>query len=546
MHLRPGIALACALAVTSCVLSVDDVVPPSDSVYDPALIGVWEGTWEGESAPARAVVSDADGRSYVIDYTEASGERTGSFQARLGRLGGRLVLEVWPAGDPGETPVQDDLAVPGHMVFVVDSVAAGIRLSAFDQDSVQRALERGTLRLPSRTLEGRTILLGETDTLRAALGPLVARGALLAEAGTWRRVSDTTARAATTPPSADVPCFESAAWHDADRLFHGDLHWRGADVASTVPLGDGRILWLFGDTWIDPSGRGTRTGARMVSNSVAIQSGTDPSNASVAFYWGRGADGAPAAFVPDRAGERLWFGNGTRVDDRLVLFMGRIVSTNTGLGFESVGWAAFIVENPDAEPSTWRVRELETPANPLGIDLGFAAVSRLGGYVYAFGSPNPVKSHPVYAARWTDADVRGGDLSDPEWWGGELAGWVPDSSSAARWPLFENGQSELTIHRDTASGLFLSVQTKGFGPADVMLRAAPALLGPWTGPRMVYRPPEYYAPDIMIYAAKAHPELTGADLVLTYATNSFDFGRHLSDSLLYYPRFVRLTRCARE
>jgi hypothetical protein len=47
----------------------------------------------------------------------------------------------------------------------------------------------------------------------------------------------------------------------------------------------------------------------------------------------------------------------------------------------------------------------------------------------------------------------------------------------------------------------------------------------------------------MIYAAKAHPELTGSDLVLTYATNSFDFGRHLSDSLLYYPRFVRLTRC---
>ncbi len=30
--------------------------------------------------------------------------------------------------------------------------------------------------------------------------------------------------------------------------------------------------------------------------------------------------------------------------------------------------------------------------------------------------------------------------------------------------------------------------------------------------------------DVMIYAAKAHPEQDGEDAVLTYATNSFDFG----------------------
>ena len=47
----------------------------------------------------------------------------------------------------------------------------------------------------------------------------------------------------------------------------------------------------------------------------------------------------------------------------------------------------------------------------------------------------------------------------------------------------------------------------------------------------------------MIYSARAHPELTGADLVLTYDTNTFEFGEHLSDPLIYYPRFVRLARC---
>jgi hypothetical protein len=281
----------------------------------------------------------------------------------------------------------------------------------------------------------------------------------------------------------------------------------------------------------------------MVSNSVAIQTGTDPSTASIRFFWGRDSAGAPAAFVPDPRGERFWFGNGVRVDDRLVLFMSRVVATNTGLGFESAGWAALLVENPGAEPSAWRLIPLETPANPLGIDVGFAAVLQLDGYVYAFGSPSPIKSHPIYAARWPAGDVRRGDLARPEWWAGDLAGWVPDSSSVPRWPLFENGQSEVSVHVDRETGRFLAVHTQGFGAANVMLRVAPRLTGPWTAPRMLYCPPEYDLPDVMIYAAKAHPELTGADLVLTYATNSFDFGRMAADSLLYYPRFVRLTSC---
>ena len=186
---------------------------------------------------------------------------------------------------------------------------------------------------------------------------------------------------------------------------------------------------------------------------------------------------------------------------------------------------------------------LDTPPSQYGIIVGFASVLKLGNHIYAFGSQDPIKSHPIFVARWPLEKVREGDLMSPEWWAGAGVGWVEDASSLARWPLFENGQSELTIHADEATKSFLGVQITGFGPADVSMRAAPNLTGPWSKPRMIYRPSEYYRENVFIYAGKAHPHLTGADLILTYATNTFDFAEIRTDDMIYYPRFVRLTRC---
>jgi hypothetical protein len=519
------------------VLSVDPVVSESRATFDPRLLG----TWEEVSGSDRAVVSRAEENTYAIEY--ASAGKVSRFEARLGRLGEQLVLDVWPtAPDSDEPEHYAGLLIPGHLLLTVGVGPDEVRTAFLDPDSLLGALRSRRVRLVHERSQQRLILHGSTDQLRAALAAYLAHPGVLSAPVAWRHAA--TPGAALPLRPVEVPCFEASAWREADRLFHRDPHWMGADVASSVDLGAGRILWLFGDTWIDPSGAGTRQGARMVSNSVAIQTGTDPTTSAITFYWGSAADGGPDAFLPDRGAESLWFGNGVRVRDRLVLFFARTLrDTGTGLGFEHVGWTAVMVENPDDEPSAWRVRPLETPANPLGVLVGFAGVLRLGEHVYAFGSQNPVKSHPIYAARWPAEDVRRGDLSQPEWWAGERLGWIPDSASAQRWPLFENGQSELSLHVDQPTQRFLSVQSLGFGSADLMMRAAPALTGPWSAPRMVYRPPEYYRPRVMIYAAKAHPELTGADLVLTYATNTFEFREQLTDSLIYYPRFVRLTRC---
>src|SRR5579885_2950424 len=64
--------------------------------------------------------------------------------------------------------------------------------------------------------------------------------------------------------------------------------WTGADCAGSVDLGDGRTLWMFGDTWVGKR----QPGAQMVNNSIAVHP-TDksapwrpPDPRRVQFVWG--------------------------------------------------------------------------------------------------------------------------------------------------------------------------------------------------------------------------------------------------------------------
>ena len=149
----------------------------------------------------------------------------------------------------------------------------------------------------------------------------------------------------------------------------------------------------------------------------------------------------------------------------------------------------------------------------------------------------------MYLVRWPVAAFAQGALDGIQWWMGKNAGWVPQADLRGRpKAVFGNGQTELTVHFDEQEGRYRCIQGIGFGPAPIALRRSPALTGPWTNPRVIYRPPELVLPHIMIYAAKEHPELTGADVVITYATNFLGPGGLKRMPSLYYPQFVRLTR----
>jgi hypothetical protein len=143
-------------------------------------------------------------------------------------------------------------------------------------------------------------------------------------------------------------------------FFRKDKYWRGADGAATVDLENGKILWLFSDTFIDFDGTGKRTNSKMINNSIAIQDGNDIGKSNISFYWKSNMK-KPKAFFELPGKTWFWTGHGTIVNGKLVIFLFEEKATNEGLGFESVGWYVAIIDNPNENPELWKINYKKGP-----------------------------------------------------------------------------------------------------------------------------------------------------------------------------------------
>lgn len=339
-----------------------------------------------------------------------------------------------------------------------------------------------------------------------------------------------------------------AAWPEADRLFKTDSRWLGSDDAYSVELGPERTLWLFGDTFVGDGASLSRRDAAFPRNTVGIQQGTDPAHSTIRFYW-REDSGLPSSLFPTEPRDHwLWPLHGARIGDALLLFFMKVRSPSSSpesgpldewrdlgpLGFFDVyDWEAIVVLNPDADPSEWRCRIVEHQGGTEGIILG-AAVVVTDETLMAFGW----KDREGYLARWPLERALKADLRSPQWWDGD--GWDEDVAAAA--VVLSPVRTECTVHFDRKSSIWIHTQTGGEMGTSITQRWAEQIVGPWSEPSTLFVPEETERPGVMIYAAKAHPQLDGADLVVTYASNGRDVDETLTDMSIYYPRFVKITR----
>lgn len=357
----------------------------------------------------------------------------------------------------------------------------------------------------------------------AAVGALAAFGVGLAACSGAR------AHAPATAPIARAAAPAAArSWTEADPLFRHDARFRGGDAAYTIPLGDGRrTLWLFGDTFFAREPGGSRAASVMVHNAVAIEAGLDPTRASLTFAASR----PPASFFADDGPDAwTWPEHGAVVDGRLVVFLARVRRRpDAPLGFVVDGWTARVADDVRSDdPARWPLRPALVDPDPYPVVLG-VAVAAHDDVVDVFAVREP-GNHALSLVRFSRARFAAGDLRGGEWHG----------------DVMEDAATELSVHREP-SGAWVCVATRGFGATDVVERTAPRTEGPWSAPRVVFRAPESRdaSPGVIVYAAKAHPELLGKDgaLVVTYATNTTNgLDALVGDDRLYYPRFVLVPR----
>jgi hypothetical protein len=305
--------------------------------------------------------------------------------------------------------------------------------------------------------------------------------------------------------------------------------WLAADLPASVDLRDGRVLWLFGDTWIgarNPEG-GIAPGAQLWHNSALVQTGgcVDLVNAGGGgwltipgtddWWWPSGG------FVPGGA-------HGQVVD----VFVERVRRTGPGV-LDFVALGADIVELRRADLAVIGVRPL------LHQDrLWASSVVSDSGWLYLFGR-DYTAGPSTYLAR-----VRASELFGRwQFWTGHR--WSRDPAGAK--PVLTSPPFNNPAMARLRDGRWLAIaKDREFDGAALIAWTARKPQGPWRATGPLVAAPTSGRPDEFTYLAAPHPEITlpRARLLVSWNLNSRAPSLDsLADPVVagYGPRFAAVT-----
>ena len=333
-----------------------------------------------------------------------------------------------------------------------------------------------------------------------------------------------------------LPCY--------DALFQRTSGWTGGDGAYSIPLSAEKVLWLFGDTFVGEVRDGRRINARLVSNTIAVQTDRVPDEGSLAFFYRKSAAGLPSAFMEPADGRGwLWPYHGVRTREGLYLFLLQIERGDpvSAFGFRLVATWLGQVDNPDDPPERWRLTQRKVPWGDERRLFGSSVILQ-AGFCYIYGTVDETAGG-VTAKHMIVARAPVEKLGDFTAWRFFAAGdWVAEADRAER--LCENVAGEFSVSFQPVLNRYVLVYTDGGMSEHIVIRDSPQPFGPWSSPTRVYRCPEMsWDSRIFCYAAKAHPELArnAGELIVTYLANATDIALLESDARLYRPRFLSIT-----
>ncbi|MCX3288748.1 DUF4185 domain-containing protein [Streptomyces sp. NEAU-H22] len=365
-------------------------------------------------------------------------------------------------------------------------------------------------------------------------------------------------------PDDSCPALTVGSWKTDDGLTaefsrYGDDasrtdDWTGGDGTHSVRLPDGRVLWLFSDTYLGrvygpPNPHGESHAWRDAGTPLVR-------NSAVLMRDGRLDTTLPAPLFADPAPNQWRWPVAARVEPRSPGSSEQVLRVL--LWVRTAGQAPWIYGVPTAtEVATLSLPglRLESVVEVLGqqrvpdpsrrVLFGTTLVEE-DGWTYVFGGDDGrAASRPVshaYAAR-----VPEGALADPsawQYWSGSA--WVPGARPR---PVLGDGRrkgvgSAFSVVREGGTYALFTMAAGPKGLTTVASYWACSPAGPWRGPAKEFSPPLPQG-QVAAYNPQAHPVLSGdGRLVLSYDVNWLEttgaaaqLSRNVS---LYRPRFVSL------
>jgi hypothetical protein len=347
------------------------------------------------------------------------------------------------------------------------------------------------------------------------------------------------------PPGSSVPkVVRAEPAPEWEKRFACREGWIGGDGLYSVVLSPRRVLWLFGDTFLGTVKDGRRTEASIVNNTVALQAGVGQ-DAGIRFVTGKPkADRPTSVFLPADGKGFFWPLAAVRLQDRLYLFLAQAELTGEAgaFGFRHIAIWLAVVENPDGEPTAWRLKQRKLPHaefRPERVRSWGSAILADGGFLYVYGYEESGKG--FRQRRLTVARVPEEKLDDFKAWRFRTSkGWSDDPEQGT--PLADGWGTECSVSRLPGGKGYVAVCSENGLSEKIIGRFAEAPEGPWSAPVLLYRCPEMARDKgVFTYAAKAHPwAATGNELVISYCVNGWQLARVVADEKVYRPKFVRV------
>lgn len=325
--------------------------------------------------------------------------------------------------------------------------------------------------------------------------------------------------------------------------------WLGADAAYSIPLPDGRDVWIFGDTLYGDKRVVVGDEPRMVRNSIGIST-CKAGKWELHYIIRHSPQGKPLDFfTAQRPNTWYWALDGVVHNNELWITLLCIrnahKTSSAGLGFEVCGTdLAHITGINAVDPQTWKITYSElVPDATRSYPSATTVID--GDYLYIFSlvefGERPMALTRIRLSGLSNARRNLEYLTlDGTWQGG----FDPKDAKA----VMSHGSSEMSVRYHPELKKWVAIS---FAPAwlsdTIVLRTADQLTGPWNEGEPIFKVSEMkkgapgYDPDTFCYAGKEHPEFEKpGEIVFTYACNTLKPAKLATMQNIYFPRSVRM------